>query len=122
MIADYMENGFLENTIDMFKYDKTLYPLIGGLIGDKRIKVRVGAVALVEALKEKHLKDILTAIPEIAKHLKDTDPTVRGDTAYLLGVIGHKNAIPFLLEALNSGNENDIVKETIKESIEMIGI
>jgi hypothetical protein len=33
MIADYMEKGFLENIIDMFKNDKSYYPFIGNLLG-----------------------------------------------------------------------------------------
>ncbi len=32
LIADHMESGFLENIIDMFRHDKSLYPLIGELI------------------------------------------------------------------------------------------
>jgi len=122
MIADYMENGFLENIMDMFKYDRTLYPLIGELMADERGRVRLGTVALVEILKKKYLNEVLTAIPGIAKLLKDSNPTIRGDAAYLLGIIGHKDAMSFLSEAFNSEDENDIVKEIIKESIERIGL
>ena len=50
MIADYMEKGFLENIIDMFKHDKTLYLFIGELMTDERVRVRLGMSALVETL------------------------------------------------------------------------
>jgi hypothetical protein len=119
IIADYMENGFLENIVDMFKYDRSLYPLIGELMADERGRVRLGTVALVEILKKKYFDDILTAIPGIAKLLKNPDPTIRCDAAYLLGIIGHKDAIPFLSEASND-EENDAVEEIIRESIERI--
>ncbi len=117
-IADYMEQGFLENIIDMFKHDTTLYPLIGEFLADERGRVRLGAVALVEALKEGYSKKIIEVIPLIAKNLKNPNPTIRGDTAYLLGIIGHKDALPYLKEASN--DENPIVKWIIEESIDII--
>ncbi len=120
LIADYMENGFLENIIDMFKHDKTLYPLIADLMADERSRVRIGTVALVETLKEDYYHNISTAIHGIAKLLKNPDSTIRGDAAYLLGIIGHKDALPFLSEAFHNEEEHEIVKETIRESIEMI--
>ncbi len=118
MITDYMESGFLENIIDMFKHDKSLYPMIGDMLGDERGRVRLGTVALVETLKTEDLDNVLTAIPGVARLLKNPNPTIRGDAAHLLGIIGHKDALPFLLEASDDGNE--MVKKIIKESIELI--
>lgn len=118
LISDYMENGFLENIVDMFRNDKSLYPMIGDLLGDERGRVRLGAVALVETLLANDSDNILKAIPGIAEVLKNHSPTIRGDAAYLLGIIGHKDAMPFLLEALN--DENELVRGAVKESIEEI--
>ncbi|RJQ56972.1 MAG: HEAT repeat domain-containing protein [Nitrospiraceae bacterium] len=118
LIADYMENGFLENIIDMFKYDKKLFPLIGDMLEDERSRVRLGAVALVETLMPEHGGDIRTAIPGIAKALKNPGPTIRGDAAYLLGLIGHEEALPFLSDAID--DEHEMVKETVIEAIETI--
>lgn len=118
LIADYMENGFLENIIDMFRRDKNLYPLLGDILGDERGRVRLGIVALVEILRTTDLDNIVTAIPGIAGLLKSPNPTIRGDSAYLLGVIGHKDALPFLLDASNDGNE--LVREIAEESIGLI--
>ena len=120
MIADYMENGFIGNIVDMFKHDKTLYLLIGELMSDERSRVRIGTVALVEILKKNYYHDISIAIHGIAKLLKNPNTTIRGDAAYLLGIIGHKDALPFLSEAFNNKEEHEMVKETIKESIELI--
>lgn len=120
LVADYMESGYLENIVDMFKHDKSLFYLIGKLISDERGRVRLGTVALVEILKEDFYADILTAVPSIAKVLKHPNPTVRGDAAYLLGIIGHKDALPFLSEASDKEEEHEAVMETIKESIERI--
>ncbi len=118
MITDYMEGGFLENIIDMFKHDKNLYLLIGDMLGDERGRVRLGTVALVENLKTEDFKHILTAIPGIAKLLTNPNPTIRGDAAHLLSLIGHKDALPYLLEAYD--DENEMVKKIIQESITLI--
>jgi hypothetical protein len=118
LIADHMENGFLENIVDMFKHDKTLYSLLGDLLGDERSRVRIGTVALVETLKAEDRSNIVEAIPGIAKLLKDPNPTIRGDAAYLLGIIGHKDALLFLEDA--SSDENEAVREAVKEAIEEI--
>ena len=120
LIADYIENGFLENIIDMFKHDKTLYPLIGDLMGDERSRVRIGTVALVETLKNDYYDDISAAIHGVARLLKNPDSTIRGDAAYLLGIIGHKDALSFLSEAFHNEEEHEMVKETIREAIELI--
>ena len=52
MIADYMENGYLDNIIDMFKHDPECYTYIGPMLGDERMGVRIGTIALVETLME----------------------------------------------------------------------
>ena len=119
MIADHMENGFLENIIDMFKHDNSLYPLLGDLLGDERIRVRIGTVALVETLKEEKVEHLQSAIPAVAQLLKDSNATIRGDAAYVLGIIGHSNALPFLKEV--SGDEHQMVRKTVIEAIEEIG-
>jgi HEAT repeat protein len=115
MIADYMENGFLENIVDMFKHDKSCYPFIGNLLGDERMGVRIGTVALVETLKTEDVDNVLLAIPGIAKLLRDSNATIRGDAAYLLGIIGHEDALPFLEDFNN--DENELVRETVQEAI-----
>ncbi len=118
LIADHMENGFLENIIDMFKHDKSLYSLLGDLLGDERSRVRIGTVALVETLQTEDRSNVIKAIPGIAMLLGDPHPTIRGDAAYLLGIIGHKDALRFLEEALF--DKNDAVREAVQEAIEDI--
>lgn len=118
MIADYMENGFLENIVDMFRHDRSLYPLIGDLLGDERSRVRIGAVALVETLKEEDVDQIASAIPGVAARLEDPNATIRGDAAYMLGIIGHRDALPFLKKRLN--DDHKMVRESVHEAIEEI--
>ena len=117
-IAEYMENGFLENIIDMFKHDASLYMMVGDLMRDERMRVRIGVTALVEDLSKSDPDHIHMAIPGIAGLLKDTRPTVRGDAAYLLGIIGHRDALVYLAEVME--DEEPGVREVVRESTEEI--
>ncbi len=118
MITDYMEGGFLENIISLFKKDETLYPFIGDMLGDERGRVRLGTIALVEELISDYPDKFITAIPGIASLLKHQNPTIRGDAAHLLGIIGHRDALPFLSEV--DDDEHEAVREAVQDSIQMI--
>jgi HEAT repeat protein len=118
MIADYMEKGFLENIVDMFRQDKNLYSLIADLLGDERGRVRLGTVALVETLHKEDRANLIAAIPSIASVLKGENPTIRGDAAYVLGIIGHSDALPFLEGALT--DDHGLVIESAAEAINEI--
>ena len=121
MVLDYMEKGFLENIIDMLRHDESLYPLVIDMIRDDRMRVRLGATALVEEMVENNPETpgpIIQLIPSIAKLLQDKSPTVRGDAANLLDIIGHRDALPFLQEALY--DENASVREIVEEAVRNI--
>jgi len=118
MILDYMEKGFLDNIIDMFKHDESLYPFITDMIRDERVRVRLGGTVLVEELARLDQRSLVRLIPILASHLTDKNPTVRGDSANLLGIIRHKDALPFLVSAQEDENAN--VREIVKEAIDEI--
>ncbi len=118
MIADYLENGFLENIIDMFKYDKSLYAYIGDLMQDERMRVRLGVSALIETLQREDSVNVIQAIPSILPLLKNQNPMIRGDAAYLLGIIGQQDTIPFPHETMI--DENTDVRIIAQEAIEDI--
>ena len=118
LIADHMENGFLENIIDMFRHDRGLYPLIGGLIQDERVRVRVGITALMEELKKLDTVNVQGAFPGLLPLLAHSEPFVRGDAANLLGIIGDKRALASL-EKLRE-DENADVRLIAIEAIEEI--
>lgn len=119
MIADYMEKGFLENIIDMFKHDSSLYSLVGELMTDERVRVRLGMSALVETLGKEAPEHIKKAVPGILPLLKNPEPVIRGDAAYLIGIIGDSDSIPLLKEAAEN-DENPDVRLIAKEAIEDI--
>jgi HEAT repeat protein len=118
MVLDHMEKGFLENIIDMLKHDESLFSLIIDMVKDERIRVRLGATALVEEMAKIKPKPLVKLIPDIAALLKDENPIVRGDAANILEIINHKDALPYLLNARDDADEN--VRYLIKEAIENI--
>ena len=73
-----MEDGFLDNIIDMFKHDKSLYSLLGDMLKDERSRVRIGTIALIETLCTEDRANLLSAIPNITQLLNDDNPTIRG--------------------------------------------
>lgn len=119
MVADYMEEGLLDNILAMLRADKSEYPIIGKLITDERIRVRLGTTALVEILTEEEPENIKLAAPSIINALGHENPTVRGDAANLLGIMGYKEAVP-LLEKLLQKEKQPEVREMVKEAIDSI--
>ena len=119
MVLNYMEKGFLENIIDMFKHDESLFPLIIDMIKDERVRVRLGATALAEEFAKQKPEPLILLIPDIAGLLEDENPTIRGDAANLLEIINHKDALPFLLSAENDADSN--VRKIVKEAIKIFG-
>ncbi len=118
MLTDHMEDGFLDNIIALFRKDEDLYNLIGDMLGDERIRVRLGTIALIETLTDEEPVKVKASIPGIAGLLKQSSATIRGDAVHALGIIGDRDALPFLIEA--AGDENEMVREEIKETIETI--
>jgi HEAT repeat protein len=117
LIADHMEAGFLENIIDMFRHDSSLYSLVGDLIQDERVRVRVGVTALMEELQVKDGANVSLAVPHILPLLGHGEPVVRGDAINLLGIAGGTGEIPFIEETLTDENPNVrlIAQEAIAE-------
>ena len=117
MIADYMENGLLDNIVDMFKNDEDLCEYAGDLLTDERMRVRIGTIALFETLGKEAPDRVKRALPSVLSLLKDQNPVIRGDAAYLLGIIGDKSVIPFLEKILDDEDANVrlVVRETIED-------
>ena len=115
MLADHMEAGFLENIIDMFRHDSSLYALIGDLIQDERVRVRIGTTALMEELRKLDKGNISGALPALLPLTAHHDAVVRGDISNLLGIVASKEALPFLEKLLS--DENPSVRLIAKEAI-----
>ena len=116
MIADYMEGGFLDNIIAMFRQDGTLYAHVGTLLTDERMRVRIGTTALLETLHTEDPENVRRAMPYVLPLLQNQDPVLRGDAAYLIGLIGSREYIPALQKL--TGDENENVRSIASEAIQ----
>lgn len=116
MVADYMDKGFLENIVDMFKHDRKMYSVLPELMRDERIRVRIGATALVEELLKEDPEHVKEALPHIIPLLKDENPTVRGDAANLIALISPDEAPQYLKPLTEDPNHE--VSEFVKELLE----
>jgi HEAT repeat protein len=85
---------------------------------DERLRVRIGTIALLETLKKEDAESIGKAIQSLITLLKDENPLIRGDVAYVLGLIGDRETIPVLDQLTN--NEDPNVRIIVREAIEDI--
>ena len=117
MLSEYMEKGFLENIIAMMRQDPSTVRFIPDLLGDDVIRVRLGATALVEDLAKEHRQALAAAVPGLLVLLGHKNPTIRGDTANVLGIIGHRSARDALRELQNDANlaVREIAKDALRE-------
>jgi HEAT repeat protein len=118
MIADYMEKGFLENIEALFRQDPSVWPAVARLVGDERMRVRLGAAALVEELSAGRVPGIETLADYLVPLLTDESPLIRGDAAYCVGLaggVGHVEPLEKLF-----GDENPDVRESARDAVEEI--
>lgn len=113
MIVNYMDSGFLDNITAMFKSEPHLYTIIADLIQDERIRVRIGVTALMEELTETDLSNSKSSLDNLKLLLKSNNPTLRGDVAYLISLIGGKEAEGLLKPLLLDPNPQ--IKEIVRD-------
>jgi len=117
MLIEYMSKGFLENIIALMKQDPSTVRFIPDLLGDDAIMVRLGATALVEELAKEHRQALAVAVPGLLALLGDENPTIRGDTANVLGIIGDRSARDALRELQKDANPavREIAEDALRE-------
>ncbi len=120
MLIDYMGKGFLDNIIALFRQDSTVYRYIGDMLGDDNIRVRLGATALVEELVREHRGELQSAVPGVVALLGHENPTIRGDAAFVLGMIGDEVSAGALRECLQDSHPG--VQEAARDALAEIGL
>ncbi|GAB5047479.1 HEAT repeat domain-containing protein [Thermodesulfovibrio sp. TK110] len=119
MLFDYLDNGYLENIITFFEHEPEQIKLIPKMLADERLRVKVGAFAIIEEMKAKNPAVLQKIIPDIVGLLKSKEKNIRGDAAYALEIIGDKEARPALIEALYKEDDPQ-VKEFIEDALKSI--
>lgn len=114
-LADVLGQGALDVLVDLFRSDASLYPLLGELLADPQMGVRLGASALVEELAAVDPAHRPLAAAALLPLLADADPVRRGDAAYLLGFVGAE-AEAAALDELAARDPNADVREAAAEA------
>jgi len=117
-VADFLEKGLLENLVILFRGDPALYPLLAELLRDERIAIRIGASALVESLAEEGSDQAALAAGVLLPLLDSDSANVRGDAAYLLGIVGGKESLSRLGKM--PGDSDGNVRAAAAEAVESI--
>jgi HEAT repeat protein len=117
MLIEYMGKGFLENIIAMIKQDAAMARFIPDLLGDDAIVVRLGATALVEDLVKEHRPALVGAMPGLLALLERMNPTIRGDAANVLGIIGDPSARDALRKLQKDANPavREVAEDALRE-------
>ena len=120
LLIEHMGRGFLENIIALFRKEPELMRFIPAMIADEQVAVRLGTTALVEELATpEHRNELRAAVPGLIGLLGNENPTVRGDAANLLGLIGDPAAAASLRRLLE--DPNAAVREIAGDALRDIG-
>ncbi|HHW20261.1 HEAT repeat domain-containing protein [Thermodesulfovibrio thiophilus] len=119
MLFDYLDNGYLENIITFFEHDPEQIYLIPKMIKDERIRIKVGAIAIIEEIKEKNPEVLKKIVPSLIDLLESSEKNIRGDAAYALEIIADPDSRDALLEALNKEQDTQ-VREFIEDALKSI--
>lgn len=92
VIADFLDQGHVENIVAMFRREPKYYSWTGELLSDQRFAVRLGISVLFEELQVIQPEKLTLAIPSLVKLLKVEESLLRGEAISLLGIIGTKEA------------------------------
>jgi hypothetical protein len=85
------------------------------MLGRENVSVRLGTTALVEELAGEHGTVLQHAVPGLIRLLEQENPTIRGDAAYVLGVMRAPDARGPLAARL--GDDNPAVRQIASEAL-----
>lgn len=101
VIADFLDQGHVDNIIAMFRRDPQYYEWTGDILLDERFNVRLGVTVLFEELRAIQPDKPALAIPSLVKLLDSENPIIRGEAVSILGIIGTSEAMT-LIRSLQS--------------------
>lgn len=92
VIADFLEQGHVENIIAMYRHEPRYYEWTGEILDDERFAVRIGVSVLFEELKRLEPEMTRRAIPSLTALLQSDSANIRGEAVSVLGIIGGQEA------------------------------
>jgi hypothetical protein len=117
VIADFLDQGHVDNIVAMFRHDPKYYGWTGELLADERFSVRLGVAVLFEELRASQPEKIGLAVPSLLTLLESSQPLLRGEAVSLLAVIGGEEAESHIrrLEADPSPQVREMVELVLGE-------
>lgn len=112
VIADFLDQGHVENIVAMFRRTPEYYDWTGEILSDDRFSVRLGISVLFEELQILQPDRLPLAIPSLVKLLDSEQPLLRGEAVSLLGIIGTKQALVEIRRL--AGDPNPQVREMVQ--------
>lgn len=119
VIADFLDQGHVENIVAMFRREPKYYAWTGEILRDERFSVRLGISVLFEELQALQTDKLALAIPSLAKLLQDEEPLWRGEAVSILGIIGTPEAVALIgpLRHDPSTQVREMVELVLEESL-----
>lgn len=114
VIADFLDQGHVENIVAMFRREPKYYTWTGDILQDERFSVRLGLSVLFEELQRVQPGELPRAIPSLAKILLLEEPLFRGEAVSLLSVIGTEEAFAYIKRHIDDPNSQ------VREIVELV--
>ena len=96
VIGDFLDMGYVDNIVAMFRQEPRYYEWTGEILNDSRFQVRLGVSVLFEELRLLQPEKIDLATPSLLALLHAVPPTpsyVRGEAVSVLAIIGSDAAM-----------------------------
>ena len=93
VIADFLDQGHVENIVAMFRHEPRYYAWTGDILRDERFSVRLGVSVLFEELRKSQPDKIELAVQSLVELLNANEPLLRGEAVSILGIIGSEQAL-----------------------------
>jgi len=118
VIADFLDQGHVENIVAMFRQEPQYYAWTGEILRDERFSVRLGVSVLFEELQTLQADKLALAIPSLADLLLDEEPLWRGEAVSILGIIGTPEAVALIAPLRHdpSAQVREMVELVLEES------
>ena len=116
VIADFLDQGHVENIVAMFRRETRYYKWTGEILKDERFSVRLGISVLFEELREIQLEKLAIAIPSLIELLHSDEPLLRGEAVSVLGIIATDEAMTHIRHMYDDPNPQ--VREMVQLVLE----
>lgn len=113
VMADFLDQGHVENIAAMYRQDNNYYSWTGELLNDERFSVRLGLSVLFEELKNEPEDKTHLAIPSLVQALESDWELLRGEALSILGIIATEEAYSHI--AQYQDDENLQVRELVAD-------